>query len=77
MKLSKRIERQSDRLKVEDIKLLFLVDEIQKELNDLSPGETLGERGVFLAKAIRTAHVAEKYVVAAYHLLDEVKAGKL
>ena len=74
-KLKKKIERQADRLKVEDIKILFLVDEIQKELNDLSPGETLGERGVFLAKAIRTAHVAEKYLSAAYGLLDEIQKG--
>ena len=77
MKLAKRIERQSDRLKVEQIKILFLVDEIQKELNALPVGATVGERGEKLAKAIRKVQIAEKYVVAAYHLLDEVKAGKL
>ena len=75
MKLAKRIERQSDRLKVEQIKILFLVDEIQKELNALPVGATVGERGEKLAKAIRTAHVAEKYLSAAYSLLDEIQKG--
>ena len=75
MKLAKRIERQSDRLKVEQIKILFLVDEIQKELNALPVGATVGERGEKLAKAIRKVQIAEKYLSAAYGLLDEIQKG--
>ena len=74
MKIGKRLERQSERLKVEQIKLLLLIDDLQKELNELSPGATVGERGMQLANAIKKAKDADVFLTAAYETLDEIKA---
>ena len=65
MRLEKRLDKMAERIGVERIKLLFFIDEIQKELLELSPGKTRGPEGMQLAIAMTDLIDAARFMGAA------------
>ena len=65
MRLEKRLDKMAERIGVERIKLLFFIDELQKELLELSPGKTRGTEGMQLAIAMTDLIDAARFMGAA------------
>ena len=72
MKVKKLIEKIQERLSVEYIKLLFLIDKQNDELLELGPGETQGEQGLALAVIITDLVDAANHLSAASERLQKL-----
>lgn len=66
------LEKMSDKIAVERIKLLFAIDEAMKELRDLTPGRTQGEEGLKLALFIDEAMVTANDLAKAYDRIQRL-----
>ena len=76
MRLEKRLEKMADRIGTEHIKLLFLVDDLQKELLELSPGKTQGTEGLQLAVAMTDLIDAARFIGAATEKINKLLRKK-
>ena len=72
MKLEKRLYKMAERIGVEQIKLLFVIDELQKELLLLSPGKTQGFEGMQLAVAMTDLMDAARFIGAATERINRL-----
>ena len=72
MKLEKRLAKMAERIGVERIKLLFVIDELQKELLLLSPGKTQGFEGLQLAVAMTDLMDAARFIGAATEKINGI-----
>ena len=66
------LEKMADKIEVERIKLLFGIDAAYKELQELSPGKTIGEDGWGLALFIGRAEAAATALAIAWEHLEKL-----
>lgn len=66
------LEKMADKIEVERIKLLFGIDAAHKELQELSPGKTMGEDGLSLALFIDESVAAANALAVAWEHLDRL-----